>query len=196
MSIIARRDDVWVSNIRIGCWGAGLGCHARYPSEDHLIGFLPCRKFAHGHHPTLRWWGRSVNARLTFGTPLRDFLVFDRLLPGALASAARVRPLTRFVRASSPTLDFAMPNLWDIPPWPERGDPDINILFAAVGRAPTYWETIEEELGRVLINSAPQIRARRSAVPLRRDSGPHRRSELGHVWTDPGWQGFSSRLRR
>jgi len=39
-----------------------------------------------------------------------------------------------------------MPNPWDYPPWPERGDDDINTIFAAVGRAMTYWETVEEEL--------------------------------------------------
>jgi hypothetical protein len=42
-----------------------------------------------------------------------------------------------------------MPNPWDCPPWPERGDDNINIIFAAVGRALTYWETVEEELANI-----------------------------------------------
>lgn len=37
-----------------------------------------------------------------------------------------------------------MPNIWDIPPRPEKGDAAIEAVFEAVGRALTDWETLEE----------------------------------------------------
>lgn len=37
-----------------------------------------------------------------------------------------------------------MPNSWDTPPPPERGDQSDSVLFEAVGRALTMWEALEE----------------------------------------------------
>ena len=41
------------------------------------------------------------------------------------------------------------PNLWDIPPLAEIGDPDPNIIFTAVGRALTEWEHLESALSQL-----------------------------------------------
>jgi hypothetical protein len=37
-------------------------------------------------------------------------------------------------------------NPWDIPPVPAKGDDDINITYASIGRALSKWEEFEEQL--------------------------------------------------
>jgi Holliday junction resolvase-like predicted endonuclease len=38
---------------------------------------------------------------------------------------------------------------WDIPPFPDHGDADPNVTFAAVGRAMSEWERLELYLARL-----------------------------------------------
>jgi hypothetical protein len=40
-------------------------------------------------------------------------------------------------------------NPWDIPPFPEHGDPSADLTFAAVGRATSEWERLELYLARL-----------------------------------------------
>ena len=42
-----------------------------------------------------------------------------------------------------------MPNPWDIPPFPIRGDDNQDTTFAGVGRVLTQWEMIEVELAQI-----------------------------------------------
>ncbi len=42
-----------------------------------------------------------------------------------------------------------MPSCWDIPPFPEHGDPSAEITWAAVGRALTEWKELELYLVRL-----------------------------------------------
>lgn len=41
------------------------------------------------------------------------------------------------------------PRPWDAPPPPEKGDEDSDVLYAAIGRALSEWEHLEEELARI-----------------------------------------------
>ena len=55
-----------------------------------------------------------------------------------------------------------MPNPWDIPPFPIRGDDDQDTTFAGVGRLLTQWEMIEVELAQIygwLVNRPDEIEA-------------------------------------
>lgn len=42
-----------------------------------------------------------------------------------------------------------MPNLWDRPPIPKRGDENDDITFSHVGRFMSEWEALEFELSRL-----------------------------------------------
>lgn len=41
---------------------------------------------------------------------------------------------------------LVMSNLWDIPPFPDAGDAEPEIIYTAMGHALTTWELVEEEL--------------------------------------------------
>jgi hypothetical protein len=51
-------------------------------------------------------------------------------------------PITHFM-----ALDHMLP--WEIPPFPEHGDPSADLTFAAVGRAMSEWEELELYLARL-----------------------------------------------
>jgi hypothetical protein len=42
-----------------------------------------------------------------------------------------------------------MPNPWDRPPFPDVGDDDQNLTYAAVGRFTSEWELLESELSHL-----------------------------------------------
>ena len=72
-----------------------------------------------------------------------------------------------------------MPNPWDIPPFPMRGDDDQDTTFAGVGRVLTQWEMIEVELAQIygwLVMRRDQIEISapiwRAADFWRTDKGP------------------------
>jgi hypothetical protein len=55
-----------------------------------------------------------------------------------------------------------MSNPWDVPPFPVRGDDDIEHTYAGVGRVLSQWETLELELGFIyglLLNQLEDIEA-------------------------------------
>lgn len=61
-----------------------------------------------------------------------------------------------------------MPNPWDPPPWPDKGDASYNDLYAAVGEALTAWEYAEDALSFLFarlvgasgaVDAAPAVRA-------------------------------------
>jgi hypothetical protein len=55
-----------------------------------------------------------------------------------------------------------MPNPWDIPPFPKRGDDDQDTTFAGVGRVLSQWEMIEVELAQIygwLVHRPDEIEA-------------------------------------
>ncbi len=57
-----------------------------------------------------------------------------------------------------------MPNPWDIPPFPKRGDDNQDTTFAGVGRVLSQWEMIEVVLSHVyawLVNRPNEIEATR-----------------------------------
>jgi hypothetical protein len=60
-------------------------------------------------------------------------------------------------------------NPWDIPPFPEHGDPSADLTFAAVGRAMSEWEELELYLARLYAKflGIPPIKA--IAIPEYRD---------------------------
>jgi hypothetical protein len=60
-------------------------------------------------------------------------------------------------------------NPWDIPPFPEHGDPSAELTYAAVGRAMSEWETLELYLARLYAKflGIPPIQA--IAIPGYRD---------------------------
>lgn len=53
-----------------------------------------------------------------------------------------------------------MPDPWDIPPFPTRGDDDQDSTFAGIGRVLSQWEMIEVELSHIyawLMNRPEEI---------------------------------------
>jgi hypothetical protein len=76
-------------------------------------------------------------------------------------------------------------NPWDIPPFPEQGDPSADLTFAAVGRAMTEWEELELYLARLYakFRGIPPINA--IAIPEYRDAANFhtRAKEIGNAAT-------------
>jgi hypothetical protein len=57
-----------------------------------------------------------------------------------------------------------MRNPWDVPPFPKKGDHDVNSTFAGVGRVLTQWEIIEVKLSHtygLLLNRPDDLDAAR-----------------------------------
>jgi len=70
-------------------------------------------------------------------------------------------------------------NPWDIPPFPEHGDPSADLTFAAVGRAMSEWEELELYLARLYgkFLGIPPVKA--IALPEYRDvANFHTRSKV------------------
>jgi hypothetical protein len=53
------------------------------------------------------------------------------------------------IRRKTLSLVFVMPNPWDIPAPPARGDRKADSIFTAIGRGLTSWEIVEHDLAEM-----------------------------------------------